>query len=129
MHGKTIARHPRFTLALDHGELPSRVGEAEKLMQADLKLKERFESKIAETLLSNNRFLEGLKQQQPGATMQMALDTKEHIKMMVTLKVMSEELKKKQDHLSSFWLAHKARMEHLIQMCHLNEKTEEVDLL
>ena len=95
-------------------------------MQADSKLKESFDNKISEALLSNERFLETLKQQQPGATMQMALDTQEHIKMMVTLKMMHQELKEKQEGLDSFWLAHKARMEHVINMCQLNERVEEV---
>ena len=126
MHSKTIARYPRFTKTLNHNELPSSIKEAEQLMQADLKLKESFDSKIAEALLSNERFLEALKQQQPGATLQMALDTKEHIKMMVSLKVMHEELKEKQEKLDSFWLVHKAHMEHVIHMCHLNERAEEV---
>ena len=126
MHSKTIARYPKFTRALDHSELPSSVKEAERLMQADSKLKDSFENKMAEALLSNHRVLEALKQQQPGATMQMALDTKEHIKMMVSLKLMDQELKEKQDQLSNSWLAHKAHMEHLIHMCNLNERTEEV---
>ena len=126
MHSKTTARYPKFTKALDHSKLPSNVKEAEQLMQADLKLKESFENKMVEALQSNDRFLEVLKQQQPGATMEMALDTKEHIKMMVSLKLMHQELKEKQDQLNSFWLAHKTRMEHLIHMCNLNERTEEV---
>ena len=126
MHSKTMARYPRFTKALDHGELPSGVKEAERLMQADSKLKESFENKMAEGLLSNNRFLEALKQQQPEASMQMALDTKEHIKMMVSLKMMYRELEEKQGQLSSFWQAHKAHMEQLIHTCQLRERIEEV---
>ncbi len=126
MHRKTIARYPKFAEALDRSKLPSRVKEAERLMQADLKLKESFESKMAEALLSNDRVLEALKQQQPEAGMQMALDTKEHIKRMVTLKLMHQELKKKQDELNNFWLAHKACMGQLMHICHLNEKIEKV---
>lgn len=126
MHDKTIARYPKFAETLDHGKLPSRVKEAEQLMQADLKLKERFESKMAEALLSSHKFLEALKQQQPEARMQIDLDTKDHIKMMASLKGMHQDLKEKQDQLNTFWLAHKACMGQLMHMCHLNEKIEEV---
>ena len=126
MHSKTVAHYPKFTEALDHSELPNGVKEAEQLMQADLKLKETFGGKMAEAALSADRFLETLKQQQPGATMQMALDTKEHIKMMVSLKLIQQELKEKQEKLSSFWLVHKAHMEHVIHMCSYNERAEEV---
>ena len=95
-------------------------------MQADLKLKDRFESKIAEVLLSVDRVLDVLKQQQPEVTLQMALDTKEHIRMMVSLKLMQQELKEKQEWLSSYWLVHKARLEHVTHVCQLIEKMKEV---
>ena len=126
MHDKTIARYPKFAEALDHNKLPSRVKEAEQLMQADLKLKESFESKLAAALLSSQKFLEALRKQQPEASMQIGLDTKEHIKMMASLKGLHQDLKDKQDQLNAFWIAHKAHMGQLMHMCHLYEKVEEV---
>ena len=126
MHGDTVNLYPKFTDALDHCELPKSIRDAENLMKADTELKEAFANKMTETMFSVDEFLETLQHQQAGTSVGMALETKEHIKLMSSLKLMSQDLREMQKQLVSFWTVHKAHMDHLTQICHLNERAEKV---
>ena len=126
MYCDTKKLYPKFTEAIDHSEPPSSVRDAEQLIIADTELKEAFANKMVQSLLSVDEFLETLKRQQAGSTMEMALDTKEPIKLMSSLKLISQDLREVQNQLVNFWQVHKACMDHLIQVCHLLEDAEKV---
>ena len=95
-------------------------------MTEDLKLKEALANKMAEAELSTDRFLETLKHQLPMETLEMAPDTKEQITMMSSLNGMMQELKAEQGKFDSFWMIHKARVDHMMRMCHFNRSADKV---
>lgn len=126
MYSETIVQFPKLTEALDLCQVPSCVKDAEHLLQEDCKLKETLANRLSEVVLVNDGFLETMKHQQSGATMEVALNTKEHIKMMSSLKAMLQELRAKQRQLDSFWLNHKACLDHMIRVCHFDDSAEKV---
>ena len=81
---------------------------------------------MAEAELSTDRFLETLKHQHPQESMEMSPDTKEVITMMASLGAMLQELKAEQRKFDSFWKVHKARVDHMMRMCHFNRGVEKV---
>ena len=121
-----MAQFLKLTVALDFCEVPSSVKDAEHLMTEDLKLKEALGNKMAKAILSTERFLETLMHQLPLDTMEMAPDTKEQITMMSSLNGMLQELKAEQGKFDSFWMIHKARVDHLMRMCHFNRSAKKV---
>ena len=46
--------------------------------------------------------------------------------MMSLLNKMLEELKTKQTEFDQFWSLHKARVDHMMRMCHFNRTSEKV---
>lgn len=126
IHSDAMAQFLKLTAALDLCEVPSSVKDAEHLMTEDLKLKEALANKMAEAELSTDRFLETLKHQLPLDTMEIAPDTKEQITMMSSLNGMLQELKAEQGKFDSFWMIHKARVDHMMRMCHFNRSAEKV---
>ena len=126
MHTEALSQFPKLTEALNLCEVPASVKDAEHLMQEDLKLKETLANKMAETELSIDRFLETLKHQRPMDTMEMSPDTKEHITMMSSLNGMLQELKAEQGKFDSFWMVHKARVDHMMRNCHFNRGVDKV---
>lgn len=123
-----MAEFAKLTKALDLCEVPTCVKDAEHLMQEDLKLKETLANKMAEAELSTDRFLEALKHQCPVETAEIAPDTKEVITMMSSLGGMLQELKMEQRKFDSFWKIHKARVDHMMRMCHFNRSAEKVHI-
>ena len=126
IHSNAMAQFLKLTQALDLCEVPSSVKEAEHLMTEDLKLKEALANKMAEAELSTDRFLEQLKHQLPMETLEMTPDTKEQITMMSSLNGMMQELKAEQGKFDSFWMIHKARVDHMMRMCHFNRSADKV---
>ena len=102
------------------------IDDAEHAVKTDTALKEEYASQIAETVFSIDEFLKALKCQQRGTGIEMALDTKEHTQLMSSVKLMSQDLKTVQTRLESFWLNHKAQLDHMVHMCHFNERTDKV---
>ena len=107
---------PQTIIALNDFQVPANVKEAENLMQEDLKLKERLVNLIAEAEVSIDRFMSELREQYPSLEMNPA--TRDHITMMSLLNGMMEELKNKQEEFDDFWALHKARVDHMMRMCH-----------
>ena len=126
IHSNAMAQFLKLTQALDLCEVPSSVKEAEHLMTEDLRLKEALANKMAEAELSTDRFLETLKHQLPMETLEMTPDTKEQITMMSSLNGMMQELKAEQGKFDSFWMIHKARVDHMMRMCHFNRSADKV---
>lgn len=128
MYSDTKKLNPKATDGFDHCELPSSVGDAERLVKTDTELKDTFSSKMAETLLSINEFLESLKCQEVDSSVDMAssLDTKEPIKLMLSLKLIAQDLKEMQKRLINFWQIHKAGLNHMTHTCHFSERAERV---
>lgn len=126
MRNELVTQYPNLTKSLDHCELPSNTGDVEHLVRADTELKEAFTNKMTETLLSVDGFLESLQCQQAETGMGMALDTKEHVELISSLRVMSQDLKSMETQLESLWLNHKACLDHMTCICYFNERTERV---
>ena len=128
MHSEIAILYPKFTQSLlDHCDLPHSLSEAERLTSVDTKHKESLTRRTEEALVSINGFLETLKGQQPAADVEMAHDKKEPIKLMSSLKLMSEVLAAKQEQLGSVWRVHEAHMKYMTQVCRFNETAEKVD--
>ena len=119
---------PQVTKALDLFEVPESVKDAEHLMQEDLKLKENLVNKIAEAELLIDQFLENLKGQRPDAYKEVSLDIKAYIAMMSSLNSMLQELRADQGKFDSFWTVHKARVDHMMRMCHFTRSAQKVRL-
>ena len=128
IHSNAMAQFSKLMEALNLCEVPSTVKDAEHLMQQDLRLKEALANKMAEAELSTDRFLEALKHQLSLETVEMSPDTKEQLTMMSSLNGMLQELKAEQGKFDSFWMIHKARVDHMMRKCHFNRSTEKVGL-
>ena len=128
MYNETLAEYPDFTQALQRRDLASgmSVEDAEGWMKEDCDLKRTLSGRLMEAAVSVDNFLENLKSQQPGGAVEMAHDTKELVKLMSSLKMMSQEIGEKQKELSNLWPSHQAKMEHMIHMCQFNDRVEKV---
>ena len=126
IHSGAMAEFSKLTEALNLCQVPESVKDAEHLMLEDLKLKETLANKMAEAELSTERFLDTLKQQLPGDSVETAPDTKEQITMMSSLNDMLKELKAEQKKFDSFWAIHKARVDHMMRKCHFERSAEKV---
>ena len=122
-----MAEFAKLTQALDLCEVPSSVKDAEHLLQEDLKLKEKLANKMGEAELCTDGFLETLKHQQPEESLELSADSKEVITLMASLRGMMHELKAEQMKFDSFWATHKARVDHMMRMCHFNRSAEKVN--
>lgn len=124
-----MALYPAFRETLDQRELSGRtvnVVEAEAWVKADCETKKDISGQLMDAGLSVDKFLENLKSQQPRGTAEIALDSKELVNLMSSLKMMSKEILDRQEELSGFWPGHKAEMDHMIRMCYFNDKVEKV---
>ena len=82
-------------------------------------------NKLAEAELQIDGLLDKLKAQQP-ADVEMTPGTKDYITMMSSLNGMLEELRQQQSQFDAFWGVHKARVDHMMRMCHFNRGAEKV---
>ena len=126
LHGTAVAELPNLITALDLCDLPKDVKDAEKLMQEDLKLKETIVGKIAEAEVAIDRFMDEMKQQRPEDSFEISPATKDHITMLSLLNGMLEELKEKQEEFDEFWALHRARVDHMMRMCHFSRSVAKV---
>ncbi len=117
-------RLPLTMAGLNDFHIPANVKEAEHLMQEDLKLKEDLVNSMAEAEVSIDRFLLELREQNPDLEMRPA--TKDYSVMTSSLDGMLEELKATQEEFDRFWALHKARVDHMVKMCHFSRTTEKV---
>ena len=121
-----MAELPDLLTALDLYDVPKDVKDAEKLMQEDLKLKERIVNEITVAEMAADYFMTELKEQNPEDSLEMSPATKDYITMMSLLKGMLEELKEKEEEFDKLWALHRARVDHMMRMCHFNRSAAKV---
>lgn len=126
LYERATIRLPAVKDALNLCSMPTSVKDAETLMLEDLRLKEGLVNKLAEAELSIDTFLEVLKTQHDLGTMQISLGTKDYITMLSNLNGMVEDVRSKQNEFDMFWTVHKARVDHMMRMCHFNRTAEKV---
>lgn len=128
LHRRAMTRVPEVTEALRVCEVPTCVKEAEHLMQEDLKLKENLVNKIAEAELNIDRLISVLDQQgtQENVEVGSAVGSKDYVTMREALNGMMKDLRASQGQFDSFWTIHKARVDHMMRMCHFKKAAEEV---
>ncbi len=124
LHSKAMNKLPETIIALDDFHVPANVKEAEDLMQEDLKLKEDLVNMMAEAEVSIDRFLAELQEQ--NSEVELRPSTKGYFVMISFLNGLLEELKSKQEEFDGFWALHKARVDHMMKMCHFNRTTDKV---
>ena len=111
---------PDLLTALDLYNIPKDIKDAEKLMQEDLILKERIVNQIALAEVAADNFLYELRQQKPEDSFEISPATCTRDYMMSLLSGMLEELQEKQEEFDKIWALHRARMDHMMRMCHFN---------
>ena len=127
MHRNLIPRHPKLIKCLlECYELPKSTKDAERLRKVHTRQNESLTKRTKETILSVNKLVDSLESQEPSASAVKALDSKELIKLMLSLKLISQELEAKQTELSRVWQIHEAHMKYMTSVCHFNEKAEKV---
>ena len=113
--------------AFDLYDVPKDVKDAEKLMQEDMKLKERVVNKITVVEVAADKFMNELKQQKPEDSFELSPATKDFITMMSQLNGMLEELREKKEELDKVCVVHQARVDHMMRVCQFNESAEKVN--
>ena len=121
-----MAELPDLLTALDLYDVPKDVKDAEKLMQEDLKLKERIVNEITVAKMTADYFMTELKEQNPEDSLEMSPATEDHITMMSLLNGMLEELKEKKEKFDKVWALHRARVDHTMHMCRFNRSAAKV---
>ena len=121
-----MAELPDLLTALDLYDIPKDVKDAEKLMQEDLKLKERIVNQIALAEVAADNFMHELRQQKPEDSFEISPATKDYITMLSLLNGMLEELKEKEEEFDKVWALHRARVDHMMRMCHFNRSAGKV---
>ena len=121
-----MAELPDLLTALDLYDIPKDVKDAEKLMQEDLKLKERIVNEIALAEVAADNFMNELRQQKPEDSFEISPATKDYITMVSLLNGILEELKEKEEQFDKVWALHRARVDHMMRMCHFNRSAGKV---
>ena len=126
LHSNVMTKLPETKMALDDFHIPNDVKQAENLMQEDLKLKEVIVNMMIDAEFSIDRFITKLKGQNPEIETSPA--TKDYVMMMSSLNGLLEELKAKRTDFEAFWTLHKARVDHMLMLCHFSRTTAKVGL-
>ena len=117
---------PDLLTGFDLYDVPKDVKDAEKLMQEDMKLKERIVNEIAVVEVAADKFMNKLKQQRPEDSFDSSPPTKDYITMMSQLNEMLRELKEKKEEIDKVWALCQARVDHMTCVCHFNSSAEKV---
>lgn len=126
LYQRAKTRFPEVKGALDLVKVPASVKEAELIMTEDLKLKEGLVNRLAEAELSIENFLDVLQRQTDQGSLEISLGTKDYIIMMSSLNGMLEDVRNSQSQFDEFWSVHKARVDHMMRMCHFNRSADKV---
>ncbi|XP_064394255.1 guanine nucleotide exchange factor DBS-like isoform X2 [Halichondria panicea] len=124
LYQRAKTRFPDVRDALDLVKVPTCVKEAEHIMTEDLKLKEGLVNRLAEAELSIDNFLDVLKHQVDQGSLEISLGTKDYITMMSALNGMLEDIRNTMSQFDKFWGVHKARVDHMMRMCHFNRSAD-----
>ena len=125
LHRRAMTRVPEVKEALSVCQVPMSVKEAESLMQEDLKLKENLVNRIAEAELNIDAFMAVLESQGVEESFEIG-SRKDYVTMREVLKEMMKDLKASQGQFDAFWTIHKARVDHMMRMCHFKRNAENV---
>ena len=117
---------PDLLTGFDLDDVPKDVKDAEKLMQENVKLKERVVNEISVVEVAADKFMNELKQQRPEDSFESSPPTKDYITMMSQLNEMLRELKEKKEEIDKVWALCQARMDHMMQVCYFNSSAEKV---
>ena len=134
LHRNAMTRVPDVMEALRACEVPDSVKNAEHLMQEDLKLKENLVNRIAEAELNIDRLLSVLAMSEDGNGTEESVEVgsvsggQDYVSMKEALHGMLKDLKASQGQFDSFWTIHKARVDHMMRMCHYKRTAEEVGM-
>ncbi len=130
LHRRAMSRVPEVTGALTVCEVPSSVKEAEHLMLEDLKLKENLVNRITEAELGIDRLISILSEQKTEEAVEVGSNSgkKEYVTMKESLKDMLVDLKASQGQFDVFWTVHKARVDHMMRMCHFKRTADKVGI-
>ena len=126
LYQRAKTRFPDVRDALDLVKVPTSVKEAEHIMTEDLKLKEGLVNRLAEAELSIDNFLDVLQRQADQGSLEISLGTKDYITMMSALNGMLEDVRNTMSQFDKFWGVHKARVDHMMRMCHFNRSADKV---
>jgi len=124
LHRHAMSSVPEVKEALNVCSVPNSVKEAEQLMQEDLKLKENLVNRITEAELNIDCFISSLNQQESSEGVELgagAGDAKDYTTMRTYLDELLVELRTSLSTFDAFWLVHKARVDHMMRMCHFKK--------
>ena len=118
---------PDLLTGFDLYDVPKDVKDAEKLMQENVKLKERVVNEISVVEVAADKFMNELKQQRPEDSFESSPPTKDYISIMMSqLNELLRELKEKKEEIDKVWALCQARMDHMTRVCHFNSSAEKV---
>ncbi len=124
LHRRALSSMPQVKEALKDCAIPDTVKEAENLMQEDLKLKENLVNRITEAELNIDNFLSMLDRQGSAEGVELGAnsgDEKDYITLQESLNGMLKDLRASLSKFDSFWTTHKARVDHMMRMCHFKK--------
>ena len=110
--------------SLDHFDLPSNVRGAELLIEDNLQRKEVWLGVIDEMREPILTFLDHLNH--PGEEELGTAMTKAYNSMIASLGEMLERLKEEEKGSNAFWTVHKARLDHMLQVCQFRRSADKV---
>lgn len=124
---------PEVTEALNVCSVPATVKEAEELMQEDLKLKEKLVNRVTEAELNIDGFISILNRQGSSEGVELGSggsgDARDgYVTMLSYLEGLLVELRASLSKFDAFWLIHKARVDHMMRMCHFKKVAAKVCL-
>lgn len=129
LHRQAMERVPEVTEALHACEVPDSIKDAEHLMQEDLKLKENLVNKIAEAELNIDRLVSVLSEQGSEEGVEVGVAEGEYVTMQGALRGMLQDMKGCQSQFDSFWTTHKARVDHMMRMCHFKQTAGKLECM
>ena len=111
--------------------VPGTVKEAEQLMQEDLKLKENLVNKITEAELNIDNFLSNLNREDSAEGVELggsssSGSSKDYVTMREAMEGMLVDLRTSLNKFDAFWQVHKARVDHMMRMCHFKRTAGKV---
>ena len=131
LHRHAIASMPEVSKSLNMFSVPETIKEAEQLLQRDMMLKENLVNRITEAELNIDGLLTALVNQGSEAEIEggaSSAGAKDYGTMKDTLEAMTVDLHACIGEFDTFWLVHKARVDHMMHMCHFRSMAISVSL-
>ena len=129
LHRHAIASVPEATESLNMCSVPDSVKEAEQLMQKDLQLKENLVNRITEAELNIDGLISSLTSQGVKGKNDVGASsggTEDYGTMKDALSGMLQDMHSSLSQFDAFWTVHKARVDHMMRMCHFQKTASSV---